>query len=234
MQDQRQSHLNVLGKHITMVTNAALPVALEAPVIQKVLHIATKLEKAASGRGMRGRARSWGLVKSGSCQGYGLKRHCMAPPSDHVDLLFYAQTSEVSPQNDASCASRTANHVWQPHRLSVNQRHVHLVGIKYCEDMRPGQQMEAAQRQHADLCKNMWKSCHKNDLTGRAAAALSWLAVVLREALLQSRLVEPTMTKGAMNFSPDPHLSLLADPGVGAPRNLACTCKDKESTAVSV
>eukprot|EP00983_Pelagomonas_calceolata_P048928 1141278-Pelagomonas_calceolata.AAC.4 len=26
--------------------------------------------------------------------------------------------------------------------------------IKYCEDTRPGQQLEAAQQQHADLCKN--------------------------------------------------------------------------------
>eukprot|EP00983_Pelagomonas_calceolata_P029038 909722-Pelagomonas_calceolata.AAC.2 len=49
----------------------------------------------------------------------------------------------------------TANRVRQPHQLNVNQRHVHLVEIKYCEDMRPGQQMEMAQQQHADLCKNI-------------------------------------------------------------------------------
>eukprot|EP00983_Pelagomonas_calceolata_P070591 1150847-Pelagomonas_calceolata.AAC.1 len=28
-----------------------------------------------------------------------------------------------------------------------------LIEIKYYEDVRPGQQLEAAQRQHADLCK---------------------------------------------------------------------------------
>eukprot|EP00983_Pelagomonas_calceolata_P122358 1160900-Pelagomonas_calceolata.AAC.5 len=31
--------------------------------------------------------------------------------------------------------------------------HVHLIETKYCEDTRPGQQLEAAQEQHADLCK---------------------------------------------------------------------------------
>eukprot|EP00983_Pelagomonas_calceolata_P126343 1161297-Pelagomonas_calceolata.AAC.1 len=45
----------------------------------------------------------------------------------------------------------SANCVRQPHQLNVNQRHVHLIDIKYCEDTRPGQQLEAAQRQHADL-----------------------------------------------------------------------------------
>eukprot|EP00983_Pelagomonas_calceolata_P002252 76696-Pelagomonas_calceolata.AAC.1 len=29
--------------------------------------------------------------------------------------------------------------------------HVHLIEIKHCEEMRPGQQSEAAQLQHADL-----------------------------------------------------------------------------------
>eukprot|EP00983_Pelagomonas_calceolata_P032242 1011781-Pelagomonas_calceolata.AAC.1 len=43
----------------------------------------------------------------------------------------------------------------QPHRLSANQQHVHLIEIKYCKATRPGQQLEAAQQQHADLCKNI-------------------------------------------------------------------------------
>eukprot|EP00983_Pelagomonas_calceolata_P111972 1159838-Pelagomonas_calceolata.AAC.5 len=47
------------------------------------------------------------------------------------------------------------NRMRQPHQLNVNQQHVHLIEIKYCEDMRPGQQLEAAQRQHADLCKGL-------------------------------------------------------------------------------
>eukprot|EP00983_Pelagomonas_calceolata_P081461 1155586-Pelagomonas_calceolata.AAC.1 len=44
-----------------------------------------------------------------------------------------------------------ANHVRQPHQLHVNQQHVHLIEIKYCEDTRPERQLEAAQRQHADI-----------------------------------------------------------------------------------
>eukprot|EP00983_Pelagomonas_calceolata_P082346 1155900-Pelagomonas_calceolata.AAC.3 len=39
----------------------------------------------------------------------------------------------------------------QPHQLNANRRHVHLIEIKYCEDTRPGQQLGAAQRQHANL-----------------------------------------------------------------------------------
>eukprot|EP00983_Pelagomonas_calceolata_P126600 1161321-Pelagomonas_calceolata.AAC.8 len=48
-----------------------------------------------------------------------------------------------------------ANCVRQPHQLNANQRHVHLIDIKYCEDTRPGQQLEAAQRQHAGLHKQI-------------------------------------------------------------------------------
>eukprot|EP00983_Pelagomonas_calceolata_P072719 1151837-Pelagomonas_calceolata.AAC.5 len=51
--------------------------------------------------------------------------------------------------------SGIANHVRQPHQLNANQQHVHLIEIKYCEDVRPGQQLEAAQIQHADQCKNL-------------------------------------------------------------------------------
>eukprot|EP00967_Tisochrysis_lutea_P012352 scaffold13867_cov20-Tisochrysis_lutea.AAC.1 len=36
--------------------------------------------------------------------------------------------------------------------LNANQQHVHLDKIKCFEDMRPGQQLQAAQRQHKDLC----------------------------------------------------------------------------------
>eukprot|EP00983_Pelagomonas_calceolata_P046241 1140070-Pelagomonas_calceolata.AAC.4 len=48
--------------------------------------------------------------------------------------------------------SDITKHNRQPHQPNAN-RHVHLNKIKYCEDMRPGQQLEAAHRQHADLTK---------------------------------------------------------------------------------
>eukprot|EP00967_Tisochrysis_lutea_P106194 scaffold162571_cov16-Tisochrysis_lutea.AAC.1 len=35
-----------------------------------------------------------------------------------------------------------------------NQRHMHSIRIEDCEDTRPGQQVKAAERQHADLYKN--------------------------------------------------------------------------------
>eukprot|EP00983_Pelagomonas_calceolata_P045062 1139538-Pelagomonas_calceolata.AAC.5 len=47
----------------------------------------------------------------------------------------------------------TANCVRQPHQLNANQRHVHFIEIKYCEDTRPGQRLEEAQQQHANLGK---------------------------------------------------------------------------------
>jgi hypothetical protein len=41
----------------------------------------------------------------------------------------------------------------QPHELHANERHVHLIEIKFCEDTRPEHQLNAAKQQHADLCK---------------------------------------------------------------------------------
>eukprot|EP00983_Pelagomonas_calceolata_P049386 1141499-Pelagomonas_calceolata.AAC.1 len=52
-----------------------------------------------------------------------------------------------------SIANRIAKRARQSRQLSAKQRHVHLIKIKYCEDTRPGQQLEAGQRQHAVLCK---------------------------------------------------------------------------------
>eukprot|EP00983_Pelagomonas_calceolata_P088186 1157139-Pelagomonas_calceolata.AAC.3 len=34
-------------------------------------------------------------------------------------------------------------------------RHIHLIKIKYCEDTRPGAQLEASQQQHSKLCKQL-------------------------------------------------------------------------------
>ena len=49
--------------------------------------------------------------------------------------------------------SNTASRVKQPHLLNINNRHVHLIEIKYCEDTRPEHQLEAAKQQHARLCE---------------------------------------------------------------------------------
>ena len=47
--------------------------------------------------------------------------------------------------------SSIVSRVKQPHLLNVNNRYVHL--IKYCEDTRPENQLEAAKQQHARLCE---------------------------------------------------------------------------------
>eukprot|EP00983_Pelagomonas_calceolata_P118300 1160493-Pelagomonas_calceolata.AAC.9 len=49
----------------------------------------------------------------------------------------------------------TATHIEQPHQINAHQRHVHLIKIKYYQETRHGQQLEAAKRQHADLSKNI-------------------------------------------------------------------------------
>eukprot|EP00983_Pelagomonas_calceolata_P084139 1156301-Pelagomonas_calceolata.AAC.4 len=56
-------------------------------------------------------------------------------------------------RNSLTQRTSVTNRVRQPHQLDANQGHMHLIEIKYCEYTRPGQQLEAAQRQRTDLCK---------------------------------------------------------------------------------
>eukprot|EP00983_Pelagomonas_calceolata_P053268 1143232-Pelagomonas_calceolata.AAC.1 len=42
-----------------------------------------------------------------------------------------------------------------PGQLPLEQRHVHLVEVKYCEDTRPKDQLEASKQQHRDLCHHL-------------------------------------------------------------------------------
>ncbi len=41
------------------------------------------------------------------------------------------------------------------HELIINMREIHLVEVKYCEDTRPGHQLEASKKQHEVLCKHL-------------------------------------------------------------------------------
>eukprot|EP00983_Pelagomonas_calceolata_P083134 1156093-Pelagomonas_calceolata.AAC.1 len=43
----------------------------------------------------------------------------------------------------------------QFHELNIQNRQIHLTEIKYCEDTRPGAQLEASQQQHSELCKQL-------------------------------------------------------------------------------
>eukprot|EP00983_Pelagomonas_calceolata_P117588 1160429-Pelagomonas_calceolata.AAC.3 len=69
-----------------------------------------------------------------------------SPPCSHHILCSRHGTPQSS-------SFKLANRVRQPHQLNAKQWHVHLIEIKHCEGTRPGQRLEAAQRQHADLCK---------------------------------------------------------------------------------
>eukprot|EP00983_Pelagomonas_calceolata_P073237 1152055-Pelagomonas_calceolata.AAC.2 len=44
-----------------------------------------------------------------------------------------------------------------PNQKPVEQTfsHIHLLGMKYCEDMRPGAQLEASQQQCNELCQQL-------------------------------------------------------------------------------
>ncbi len=44
---------------------------------------------------------------------------------------------------------------WNSSQLPPNQRHIHFVEVKYCEDTRPRSQLEAAHHQHGVLCQHL-------------------------------------------------------------------------------
>eukprot|EP00983_Pelagomonas_calceolata_P021680 679190-Pelagomonas_calceolata.AAC.1 len=43
----------------------------------------------------------------------------------------------------------------QPHELKVQNRHTHLIEVKYCEDTRFDVQLKASKQQHRGLCKQL-------------------------------------------------------------------------------
>eukprot|EP00983_Pelagomonas_calceolata_P046553 1140236-Pelagomonas_calceolata.AAC.1 len=43
----------------------------------------------------------------------------------------------------------------QLHELDIQNRHIHEIEIKYCEDTRSGAKLEASQQQHSELCKQL-------------------------------------------------------------------------------
>eukprot|EP00983_Pelagomonas_calceolata_P076710 1153535-Pelagomonas_calceolata.AAC.7 len=98
-----------------------------------------------------------------AAQGAGGKKdeHGVGPESHlHSSLLLGADSGPGS--YTGTCIIMN---VRQPHQLNANQRHVHLIEIKYCEDTRPGQQLEAAQRQHADLCSWVYTDMSEGPVT---------------------------------------------------------------------
>jgi len=47
----------------------------------------------------------------------------------------------------------------EPHELPKERRHIHLVEIKYCEDTRPSNQLQASEQQHSALKKQLQGGC---------------------------------------------------------------------------
>eukprot|EP00983_Pelagomonas_calceolata_P035155 1099511-Pelagomonas_calceolata.AAC.1 len=50
------------------------------------------------------------------------------------------------------------DHLLSPHieYFAIHNRHIHLIEFKYCEDARPGAELEASQQQqHSELCNQL-------------------------------------------------------------------------------
>eukprot|EP00983_Pelagomonas_calceolata_P007158 233270-Pelagomonas_calceolata.AAC.1 len=74
---------------------------------------------------------------------------------DKPTSAFYCSHHVICSRRMTLQRTSTANRVRQPHQLNANERHVHPIKIKYCEDKRPGQQLEAAKWRHTGKCKNV-------------------------------------------------------------------------------
>jgi len=61
------------------------------------------------------------------------------------------ETGSTSAALPATSRSTFPRH-HQPKDLSILQRYIHLIDIKYCEDTRPQNQPSAAQEQHKGIC----------------------------------------------------------------------------------
>eukprot|EP00983_Pelagomonas_calceolata_P049383 1141494-Pelagomonas_calceolata.AAC.1 len=66
--------------------------------------------------------------------------------------LFFSFYSAIL-GNEGVTSSTTPASCRQLHELNIQKRQIHLIEIKYCEDTRPGAQLEASKQQHSELCK---------------------------------------------------------------------------------
>jgi len=49
--------------------------------------------------------------------------------------------------------ARSQEGLRRAHNLKANERDVHLIEVKYCEDARPGHQLKASSKQHETQCR---------------------------------------------------------------------------------
>eukprot|EP00983_Pelagomonas_calceolata_P043863 1139069-Pelagomonas_calceolata.AAC.3 len=59
------------------------------------------------------------------------------------------------PATATGCGTSPASKIRHPSQLLPEERHIHLAKIKYCEDTRPKNQIEASKKQHHNLCRQL-------------------------------------------------------------------------------
>ncbi len=81
----------------------------------------------------------------------------------------YASRSRAGGRGDGGLSASAPAKLPSPRvqvvsQLTPNQRHIHLVEVKYCKDTRPRSQLEAANQQHSMLCQHLRQAAGKVSL----------------------------------------------------------------------
>ena len=71
--------------------------------------------------------------------------------------------------------ARSHGQVRRAHELNANKREIHLTEVKYCEDTRPGPQLEASNKKHESLCTLSAKA--KQVMSFRSDAPEAYIAM---------------------------------------------------------
>ena len=71
--------------------------------------------------------------------------------------------------------ARSHGQVRRAHELNANKREIHLTEVKYCEDTRPGHQLEASNKKHESLCTLSAKA--KQVMSFRSDAPEAYIAM---------------------------------------------------------
>eukprot|EP00983_Pelagomonas_calceolata_P017356 544635-Pelagomonas_calceolata.AAC.1 len=96
------------------------------------------------------------VLLKGTRKGHEHNQHrstCFTEPADPL-TLNKGNREQPAPATAIPPASK-ARH---PSQLLSKQRHIHLAQVKYCEDTRPKNQLEAPKQQHCDLCHRLLRA----------------------------------------------------------------------------
>jgi hypothetical protein len=70
-------------------------------------------------------------------------------------MLFWLPTKSKPPSTphlQQVQYARSHGQVHRAHELNANKREIHLIEVKYCEDTRPGHQLEASSKKPESIC----------------------------------------------------------------------------------